>query len=385
MLQAGDAHDRENPHVAIKRIKNAGAQIKRELSRFQTFLSKGETDNHPVELIQVRYDAIKPILEKFNSVQSQFEELILESNPDIFCEEEANNEWEEFEEKYFKQLVLAETILKRSAPSCNAANAHCQAPAGNPIPTGWNTLQHVAAKLPQLSLPEFSGVYSDWHRFRDMFLAIVHNNSGLSNVQRFYYLEAALKDRITGMVPQTTFNISGLNIPEELKLADPAFNMPSKIDMLIGASVFFELLSIGQFKLGKNLPILQKTILGWIITGRITSAHNEADSFLSQCLMSKMTVERQLEKFWEVEEVPIESNEIKYSQEEIDCRSGTSAVLEIHAITIHFVPKCRLEMQLPEKIMQIILKLEAKLVEPIDYLKVIIGNKTAAVASRVKM
>ncbi|HBK83936.1 MAG TPA: hypothetical protein DDZ41_10150, partial [Flavobacterium sp.] len=42
--------------------------------------------------------------------------------------------------------------------------------------------------------------------------------------------------------------------------------------MLIGADLFFELLSDGQIKLGSELPILQKTQLGWIISGKINNS-----------------------------------------------------------------------------------------------------------------
>jgi len=46
-------------------------------------------------------------------------------------------------------------------------------------------------------------------------------------------------------------------------LADPKYYIPKEVDLLIGAERFWELACVGQIKLGKNKPTLQKTMLGW--------------------------------------------------------------------------------------------------------------------------
>lgn len=134
-------------------------------------------------------------------------------------------------------------------------------------------------------------------------------------------------NKITDLIPHNKFDIIKLNIPEEIILADPTFNVPSNIDMLIGASVFFELLSIGQIKLGKNLPILQKTLLGWIITGNLSTNLVQSNTLVSQCLFTNSTLEQQIEKFWHIEEVSTDSNKIKWSQEELDCENNFISTL----------------------------------------------------------
>jgi len=53
-----------------------------------------------------------------------------------------------------------------------------------------------------------------------------------------------------------------LNIPKNIKLADPYFDEPQHVDLVLGADVFHDLLSVGQIKLDNNLPTLQKTLLG---------------------------------------------------------------------------------------------------------------------------
>ncbi|XP_056648768.1 uncharacterized protein LOC130453179 [Diorhabda sublineata] len=106
-------------------------------------------------------------------------------------------------------------------------------------------------------------------------------------------------------LPQITdlqLELAKLNIPEKITLADPNFHHPAPIDLLIGADTFWDLLSIGQIKLGKNLPTLQKTKSGWIVSGPIFT--NTQRFVTHHCTLSTNILESQLTKFWEIEEVP---------------------------------------------------------------------------------
>lgn len=76
-------------------------------------------------------------------------------------------------------------------------------------------------------------------------------------------------EKITQNLPTIEVNVTDLDIPKNIKLADPRFNIPSKIDILIGAERFWELVCMGQIKLGRNKPILQKSLLGWLVSGSV--------------------------------------------------------------------------------------------------------------------
>ncbi|KOC63600.1 hypothetical protein WH47_02481 [Habropoda laboriosa] len=45
-------------------------------------------------------------------------------------------------------------------------------------------------KLTAIKLPSFGGNYSDWVKFRDTYLSIIHNSESLTNIQRFHYLNS---------------------------------------------------------------------------------------------------------------------------------------------------------------------------------------------------
>ncbi|XP_073960059.1 uncharacterized protein [Choristoneura fumiferana] len=65
-------------------------------------------------------------------------------------------------------------------------------------------------------------------------------------------------------IPQNTFNI-----PQRFQLADEYFIKGGAIDLIIGAEHFYQLLCIGQHRLGDGLPILQRTRLGWVVSGPV--------------------------------------------------------------------------------------------------------------------
>ncbi|XP_037957049.1 uncharacterized protein LOC119686867 [Teleopsis dalmanni] len=148
--------------------------------------------------------------------------------------------------------------------------------------------------------------------------------------------------------PDKFVSMSNWNVPSNLSLADPHFHKPQKIDLLLGAESFFELLSIGQIKQGTNLPILQKTLLGWIVSGKYKDVPSnvskicnlirlqEAESTGDFCLNSLV------KKFWELEEIPKELTVKKYTIEQQHCETK-------FLNTILRLPSGRLKVQLPFK------------------------------------
>ncbi|KAJ8961472.1 hypothetical protein NQ318_014720 [Aromia moschata] len=118
--------------------------------------------------------------------------------------------------------------------------------------------------------------------------------------------------QITGNLPAISFDSNCLNLPPDVNLADPAFNESSKIDMLLGAQLFWRLIRMGQISLGKHNPILQNTALGWVISGEIVKS--KINRISTNCnFVSTNDIDNNLRKFWELEE---KATTLPLSQEE---------------------------------------------------------------------
>ncbi|XP_037930540.1 uncharacterized protein LOC119665370, partial [Teleopsis dalmanni] len=142
--------------------------------------------------------------------------------------------------------------------------------------------------------------------------------------------------------------MSNWNVPSNLSLADPHFHKPQKIDLLLGAESFFELLSIGQIKQGTNLPILQKTLLGWIVSGKYKDVPSNASKICNLIRLQEaestgdFCLNSLVKKFWELEEIPKELTVKKYTIEQQHCETK-------FLNTILRLPLGRLKVQLPFK------------------------------------
>lgn len=69
-------------------------------------------------------------------------------------------------------------------------------------------------------------------------------------------------NKISGRIPSYSINVEFLNIPKNIELADSNFAVSGKIDMLLGSSIFWELLGGEQIMLGKGKPVLRSIKLG---------------------------------------------------------------------------------------------------------------------------
>ncbi len=55
-------------------------------------------------------------------------------------------------------------------------------------------------RLPKVSLPNFDGNYRNWASFYDLFRSMIHENSNLSNVERYQYLLSSLSGEALALV-----------------------------------------------------------------------------------------------------------------------------------------------------------------------------------------
>nr|XP_036212609.1 uncharacterized protein LOC118679796 [Bactrocera oleae] len=109
--------------------------------------------------------------------------------------------------------------------------------------------------------------------------------------------------------------------------------------MLLGTETFFSLLSVGQINLGSNLPILQKTLLGWIVSGRYKKGSNSLSK--PSCLfLANESLDAKLEKLWRLEEITIILEPWTREQQSCD---------HIHNSTVSRRPSGRIVVKLPFK------------------------------------
>jgi len=122
-------------------------------------------------------------------------------------------------------------------------------------------------------------------------------------------IECIVADQVTDRIPAFSLKRGNFSIPQNLKLADPHFEVSSEIDILIGADLFWELLCIGQIKPTRRHPMLQKTRLGWILAGRLGGFASPSSRV--QALHASVTdtqLHDQLSRFWQLNDSLVPSD-----------------------------------------------------------------------------
>nr|CAI5867581.1 unnamed protein product [Callosobruchus analis] len=85
------------------------------------------------------------------------------------------------------------------------------------------------------------------------------------NTSFYTTLSCLVISSINVNIPMQQLNHTVLKIPEHIHLVDPEFYKSSCIDILLGATIFWTLINSGLIILGKDMPILQSTSLGYSV------------------------------------------------------------------------------------------------------------------------
>ncbi|XP_078051418.1 uncharacterized protein LOC144477563, partial [Augochlora pura] len=112
-------------------------------------------------------------------------------------------------------------------------------------------------------------------------------------------------EHITAAMPNVPVDRASVHLPRGLVLADPDFDTPGPIDLLIGAGLFWDLLCIGQLRVGVGNLIWQKTRLGWVLGGSLqwSQAQGRSSATRTSHVVTNAALESAIAQFWEVEEV----------------------------------------------------------------------------------
>ncbi|GFT73196.1 uncharacterized protein TNCV_87021 [Trichonephila clavipes] len=120
--------------------------------------------------------------------------------------------------------------------------------------------------------------------------------------------------KITDFIPQKALEINS-DFYNFVELADSKFNVPGKIDLLLGANIFYELLKPERIKIKDSQLLLVNRVFGYIVTGNLDSI-NETKVHCG--LIRDEDLNKNLEKFWKLEEIekPIVKNKERLLCEE---------------------------------------------------------------------
>lgn len=100
-------------------------------------------------------------------------------------------------------------------------------------------------------------------------------------------------------------------------MADPDFNLPGPIHLILGADVYGEIISPGLIKDDPALPIAQNKIFGWVLSEPVSVREKATTTYGFTCSVDQ-ELQDCLLRFWNQEEVPDTKDRI-LNEEEKEC------------------------------------------------------------------
>ncbi|XP_059622190.1 uncharacterized protein LOC132265510 [Phlebotomus argentipes] len=113
-----------------------------------------------------------------------------------------------------------------------------------------------------------------------------------------WYTKALVLPKLSSFLPtKPVESLFTLHKEEKLVLADPRYDTPGSIDVIIGTQLYAQIIK-NNIKRDNSGLIAQDTQLGWIILGNSFSPSSETEV---SCLISLAEIDHSLRTFWEID------------------------------------------------------------------------------------
>lgn len=113
---------------------------------------------------------------------------------------------------------------------------------------------------------------------------------------------ALVVSSIVGNLPSVCLPIDIAEKFNQQDLADPNFIHSSRVDLLLGADIFSEIIDTSHQHFIKGSPCALQTVFGLVIFGKINNSHASVN-IATSLLTTLEPLQNALQKFWEIEEV----------------------------------------------------------------------------------
>ncbi|XP_043461993.1 uncharacterized protein LOC122498365 [Leptopilina heterotoma] len=190
--------------------------IKEHLTAFEEFLAQFNShDPAQIAELQLRYNSV---FSYFSNIDELYNEIqLIDSETDHTLDKKT------LQNSFFKLLASAQnhvTIITQREQTNNLHNHELNSNSENERLS--NVSSHYRKlKLPQATLPTFSGKVEEWLSFKDTFITMIHRRDDITNVEKLQYLKSVLKDEALRKIQ--VFAITDENYDRAWKLLQKSY------------------------------------------------------------------------------------------------------------------------------------------------------------------
>ncbi|XP_050514907.1 uncharacterized protein LOC126890102 [Diabrotica virgifera virgifera] len=126
----------------------------------------------------------------------------------------------------------------------------------------------------------------------------------VDRVDPIFNCEAFVLPKICEDLPVVSLDVGHWSYIANLKLADPRFHLSGKVDLLLGADIFSQLLLEGKVQTPRGMPDALNTVFGYVLMGPCSSVPMTSATSLFCHVDQMVSLEESVKQFWSLETVP---------------------------------------------------------------------------------
>lgn len=168
-----------------------------KVEKGMTNFKKSPKDRVTMAYIETRLETLE---QQWNTFVSTHRKIVFESRKEELLKTEysINNVYDDMEEEYINyKACLKDSLAKFKSTATK---------------TDDREPRKVFVKLPDIALPKFSGNYSEWTNYKDLFKSLIHNNESLDDVQKLHYLKGSLTGDAEALVKTITITADNYKV-----------------------------------------------------------------------------------------------------------------------------------------------------------------------------
>ncbi|XP_050518943.1 uncharacterized protein LOC126893046 [Diabrotica virgifera virgifera] len=254
-------------------LKGKRDQYRRSLARINEFVCQqndGDITDIVSQQLIVRREKSDDLLIKYSDIDAEIKTFDKKDQDQI----------ESFEELYYNvQSKINVLISKSNLGQAKTPGVDCDKSRNSDWSQGM-----PSTRLPYVNIPAFNGVnLDDYKPFQNLFLAIIHKNKCLSEVEKLFYLRSYLKGEALALI--SNLELTDESYKEALKLLDERYNN----EALLVSSHIYKILDMPPVVKGTSSSLREFVSL---IKQQVTALKNlgeptDAWNSLLVCLLSR--------------------------------------------------------------------------------------------------
>ena len=208
------------------------------------------------------------------------------------------------QESLRSQVLLATAVISIVSPMGQTIQARALLDQGSELSFVTESLVQTLRLPRHHSAIALLGIGAHAHTTTRGAISLVFQSRFDSSTE--YELEAHILPKLSGKIPSSPVTMRSCPMLDGLQLADPDYNSPGNVDVLLGANIYGQLLNEDVRKGEPSEPVAQSTTLGWIVSGPVLPSAAVDDTSPAQgffCAVEE-NLNELVQEFWAQEMVP---------------------------------------------------------------------------------